>query len=254
MRGLAWLATSVLVGAAFAGCATDAARAPGEDVASADGFRIGVRPGNGGGSCKPGERRLDLGGGRFGYVRVNRGGGSAGRPLLLALHGAGSGARGGLYAFRGAWDVRGLVIAAPAAQGTTWSALRGNDSDLETVERSLRRAFASCRIDPARVAIGGFSDGATYALTLGLANGRLFRSVIALSGGGILGDDYVGKPRVFVAHGTRDNVLPISQTGDVIVRELREAGYRVTYVRFDGGHRALPPVSRRAVRWFLQGS
>jgi predicted esterase len=32
-------------------------------------------------------------------------------------------------------------------------------------------------IDPARVAIGGFSDGATYALSLGLINGDLFKRV-----------------------------------------------------------------------------
>ena len=42
--------------------------------------------------------------------------------LLLALHGAGSGgAPGGLYAFRGAWDVPGLVIVAPAAAGSAWT-------------------------------------------------------------------------------------------------------------------------------------
>jgi phospholipase/carboxylesterase len=234
----------------LAGCGPGTV-APTDAGDAADGFRIDVRPRTGGGRCAPGEHRLDLGGGRFGYLRVNRGARGP-RPLLLALHGAGSGARGGLYAFRGGWDTPGLVLVAPAARGTTWSALRGADADLETVERGLRYAFARCRIDPARVGVGGFSDGATYALALGLANGRLFRSVIALSAGGVLGDDFRGKPRVFVAHGTRDNVLPVSQTSDVIVRELREAGYRVTYVRFDAGHEVLDGVTRRAVRWFVR--
>jgi hypothetical protein len=36
------------------------------------------------------------------------------------------------------------------------------------------------------------------------------------------------------------------------VRELREAGYRVTYVRFDAGHEVLDGVTRRAVRWFVR--
>jgi phospholipase/carboxylesterase len=224
-----------------------------ESVEQADAgrFRIEATPGGRGGNCAPGEHRLDLGGGRFAYLRVNPGG-TAAHPFLLALHGAGSGARGGLYAFRGGWSARGLVLLAPAAEGTTWSALRGTDTDLVIVERALRRAFARCRIDPARIAVGGFSDGATYALTLGLANGRLFRSVIALSAGGILGDDFTGNPRVFVAHGTKDNVLPIAQTSDVIVRELRTAGYRVTYVRFAAGHKVLASVSRRSIAWFLR--
>ena len=86
------------------------------------------------------------------------------------------------------------------------------------------------------------------ALWLGLANGDLFRGVIALSGGGSLPDERVGKPRIFVAHGTRDRVIPISLGGDEIVRQLRsEGGYRMTYRRFDGGHRVIPAIARAAV-------
>jgi phospholipase/carboxylesterase len=165
--------------------------------------------------------------------------------LLLALHGAGSGgARGGLYAFRGAWGVPGLVIVAPAAAGTAWS-LR--DVDVRFVDRALQQAFARCRVDARRVAVGGFSSGAAMALWLGLTNGDLFRAVIALSGGGPLPDERTGKPRIFVAHGTLDDVIPVTLGGDAIVRELRDQDYDVTYRRFRGGHRVLRPVARAAV-------
>ena len=116
-----------------------------------------------------------------------------GRPpaLLVALHGAGSGgAPGGLYAFRGAWDVPGLVIVAPAAAGSAWTL---GEIDVRFVDRALQRAFARCRVDPRRVAVGGFSSGAGMALWLGLANGDLFRGVIALSGGGSLPERARGK-------------------------------------------------------------
>ena len=166
--------------------------------------------------------------------------------LLIALHGAGSGgAPGGIYAFRGAWDVPGLVIIAPAAAGSAWTL---GETDIRFVDRTLQRAFARCRVDPRRVAIGGFSSGAGMALWLGLTNGDLFRGVIALSGGGSLPDERVGKPYVFVAHGVRDQVIPIALGGDEIVRQLRSDGdYRVSYRRFDGGHRVVSAIARAAV-------
>ena len=184
--------------------------------------------------------------GRRALIRVTPSRSARAASLLVALHGAGSGgAPGGLYTFRGAWDVPGLVIVAPAAAGSAWTL---TDTDVDFVDRALEQAFARCRIDPRRVAVGGFSSGAGMALWLGLANGDLFRGVIALSGGGSLPDQRVGKPRIFVAHGRRDQVIPIAVGGDEIVRELRnDGGYAVTYRRFDGGHRVVPPIARAAV-------
>lgn len=255
LRPFPAVAAVVLTGAALsAGCAeSEAERAPGaQGKTRSDGAQLTARPGRGGGGCAPGEHALRVGDGRTALMRVTAGAPGRRKALLLALHGAGSGgARGGLYVFRGGWDVPGLVIVAPAAAGSTWSFLRGDDVDLEVVDRALRRAFARCRVHPARVAVGGFSDGATYALRLGLANGRLFRSVVALSPGGLF-EEGAGRPRVFVAHGTRDHVFAIGRTSDPLVEELRRRGHRVTYVRFAGGHKVPEPISRRAVRWLLR--
>lgn len=187
-------------------------------------------------------------------MRVTPGTRGRGKALILTLHGANSGgAGGGLFAFRDAWDVPGVVMVAPASKEITWSFLRGRDKDLPVVNRALAQAFARCRIDPRLVAVGGFSDGATYALTLGLANGDVFRAVIALSPGGALAENRVGKPRFFVAHGTRDTVLPIAATSDVTVEGLRDLGYAVRYRRFQGRHEVRPEVVKEAMRWFLGG-
>lgn len=187
-------------------------------------------------------------------MRVTPGTRNSGKALILTLHGANSGgAGGGFYAFRSAWDVPGLVLVSPASEEITWSFLRGRDKDLPVVNRALAQAFARCRVDPRLVAVGGFSDGATYALTLGLANGDLFRAVIALSPGGALAEKRVGRPRFFVAHGTRDRVLPIAATSDVTVDGLRDLGYAVTYRRFNGQHEVRPEIARAAVRRFLRG-
>jgi phospholipase/carboxylesterase len=178
-------------------------------------------------------------------MRVSASTGGSGRALLLALHGAGSGgAPGGLWAFRGAWDVPNLVIVAPAAAGSAWSL---DATDVRFVDRALRAAFARCLVDKTRVAIGGFSSGAGMTLALGLPNGDLFRSLLVFSGGGSLPSNRVGKPRVFVAHGALDSVIPIRLGGDYIVKALRSDGYEVTYRRFRGGHRVLPSIAHAAV-------
>jgi phospholipase/carboxylesterase len=205
------------------------------------------------GRCRPGKHSLRVGAGREAVMRVTAGTRGGGKALILALHGANSGgAGGGLYAFRGAWKVPGVVMVAPASKGSTWSYLSGSDVDLPVVQRALTQAFARCPINPRLVAVGGFSDGASYALTLGLTNGDRFRAIIALSPGGAVAPDRVGKPRVFVAHGTADPVLPIERTSDRIVRSLRNDGYTVTYRRFKGVHEVRPEIAGAAVRWFLR--
>jgi predicted esterase len=217
-----------------------------EPAAQDPSVRLEARPSSGARACAPGEYELRLAPSRRALLRVAPGGRSRTRPLLVALHGAGSGgAPGGLWAFRGAWTLPGLMILAPAAAGTTWTL---GPTDVRFVERALQAALERCRVDPLRIAIGGFSAGAGMALWLGLANGDLFRAVIALSGGASLPDERVGKPKVYVAHGTRDEVIPIAYGGDEAARRLREDGYVVTYRRFEGGHRVLPAIARESVR------
>lgn len=205
------------------------------------------------GSCTPGRHALTLENGQAAEMFVTP---SNGRPaaLIVVLHGAGGSPASGLEAFQGGWEMPGLVLVAPASKGSTWSLLRSNqDLDLESVNLALGEAYKRCDIDRQRIGLGGFSDGGTYALSLGLSNGDLFPSIMALSPGGILGGEQVGVPRIFVAHGSLDTVLPIKRAGDAVVKQLREAGYPVTYRRFRGGHEASPETSAAAVRWFLSG-
>jgi phospholipase/carboxylesterase len=100
------------------------------------------------------------------------------------------------------------------------------------------------------VAAGGFSDGASYALSVGLGNGDLFTHVLAFSPGFMAPAVVVGEPRVYVSHGSRDEVLPIGCSRR-IVPELGRAGYDVRYHEFDGPHTVPEAVARGAVDWFL---
>jgi predicted esterase len=98
---------------------------------------------------------------------------------------------------------------------------------------------------------GRFSDGATTALSLGILNGDLFGTVMAIAPGGLIAEKPVGKPRVYMAHGTRDTVIP-TRISDDVARLLRSSGYSVTLRKFRGGHEVPYPISKAAVRWFLR--
>lgn len=58
--------------------------------------------------------------------------------------------------------------------------------DLKYIAAALAYVFKGYNIDRKRMAVAGFSDGATYALSLGLEGGGLFGHIIAFSPGGFL--------------------------------------------------------------------
>jgi phospholipase/carboxylesterase len=103
-----------------------------------------------------------------------------------------------------------------------------------------------------RITLGGFSDGATYALSLGLRNGDLFPRVVAFSPGFIVEGPPHGTPRFFVSHGTADTILPIDSCSRRIVPALRQRGYDVTFREFDGGHEVPESIAREAMNWIAK--
>ena len=199
-----------------------------------------------------GLRPLGLSSGRDGLVYVPAGyEATEEAPLALMLHGAGGDARGGISRFLDLADEAGLILLAPESRGRTWDVLVGGyGPDVEFIDRALEQTFDRLAVDAGSLAVAGFSDGASYALSVGLTNGDLFTHVIAFSPGFASPAAYRGKPPIFVSHGTRDKVLPIADTSRRIVPELERTGYEVRYQEFDGPHTVPESVAREALEWF----
>lgn len=208
-----------------------------------------LRVADGAGQAPPaGGHPLGLAAGRDGVLEV-----PPGRPawLVVALHGhGGSGARMGDL-LGPAVTARGGLLLAPDARGATWDALRtGLGPDVEFVGRALSTVLAAFDVPASRRAVAGFSDGGSYALALGLANGDVFGNVLAWAPGFVPAATLVGRPRVFVAHGTADKVLDIDRCSRRIVPALRRSGYddlrgvRRRAPDAPGRRRALPRLAR----------
>jgi phospholipase/carboxylesterase len=86
------------------------------------------------------------------------------------------------------------------------------------VKYGRKSTSTHCAVDPTRIVIVGFSDGASYALSLGL---------------------------------THDRVLPIDRCSRRIVPPLERTGYAVQYHEFEGGHTVPPDIVSEALDWFL---
>jgi phospholipase/carboxylesterase len=174
-------------------------------------------------------------------------------PLVLLLHGAGGTGAGVTRRFKSHADELGIAFVAPDSTAVSWDRNDRLASDVEFIDRALAVAFRRVSTTPERLRIGGFSDGASYSLSVGLTNGDLFARILALSPGFCGPALQRGKPRLYFTHGTRDEILPIDITSRRIVPMLQRAGYSVEYHEFDGTHEAPPAVARPAFEWLIGG-
>ncbi|MEP7000548.1 MAG: phospholipase [bacterium] len=175
-------------------------------------------------------------------------------PLVVALHGAGGNPQQAIALLGASAASRGFLLLAVGSRGVTGDALTFKFSyDVTFIDGALKSTFARCNVDASRIVIQGFSDGATYALGLALANGDLFTRAVADSPGFIARSDSpaVGKPTFFFSHGRLDSVLPIDGASRVIVPDLLNRGYAVTYVEFEGGHQVPAAIVTQAVDFIL---
>ena len=200
-----------------------------------------------------GRNPLGLATGRDGFLYVPPGySPSSPASLLVLLHGAGeNSSMWSMNALISLYESRNVVVLAPDSRSVSWDlAYGGFGADVKFIDSALAYTFDRCVINPASIALGGFSDGASYALSLGASNGDFFSHLLGFSPGFFGPATQRGRPKVFVSHGRADPILPFSWTSTNLVPSLTSQGYSVNFVPFDGGH-ALPlAVATEAMDWF----
>jgi phospholipase/carboxylesterase len=174
-------------------------------------------------------------------------------PLLVMFHGAGGFPEKVLPFLEEHAEQKKFLILAPHSMFPTWDlVIGGNGPDLERLNKALTEVASRYLIDRNHLAFTGFSDGASYALSIGITNGDIASHVIAFSGGFMSIFMQEGTPQVFIAHGLVDEQLPIETSGRANATKLKAAGYDVNYVEFDGKHAIQPPIVSLAIDFFLK--
>jgi phospholipase/carboxylesterase len=199
----------------------------------------------------PGRYELKLDNVRDGAVYVPKGyqpGVPA--PLLVWLHGAGG--QGNISANLAALaDEFGVIVLAPDSREWTWGGILGRwDGDLQFLALAMKQTTSRHSVDRDRIWLGGFSDGGSFSLSLGISYGDIFRKVFAGAPGIMQPIEANGKPPIFLAHGRQDPTMPIDETSRKFVPKLKALDYDVTYREYDGRHTLPPEVLREVFEWF----
>ena len=187
-------------------------------------------------------------------------------PALLCMHGIGSDERSILSVVNGVesasyvFGIRGHLLQPP---GLAYFTIEGyGKPHRHSFDEAVVRLCATIHdivnkypIDPNRVFLAGFSQGAILAMTLGLLPGSRIRGLAALSGyiPGFVTDDYAPQSlhgmSVFIAHGTADPVFPV-QWADRNADVFRSGGADVTQCVQDHGHCVSEETRTDLIRWY----
>ncbi|HEV8406494.1 MAG TPA: hypothetical protein VGQ34_01050 [Sphingomicrobium sp.] len=177
--------------------------------------------------------------------------------VLVLLHGAGHRQVQMVQHFEAEADRRGLVLLAPSSRGVTWDSVLdaeaplsvdsplankqshsfGRTPDSDHVEAAIANLAKIVPVDRAHTVLAGFSDGATFALAMGMSKDHPFAAVIAWSPGIAIRTERPARGRrVLVSHGRQDPLLKFDVTCGEIVPLLRSEGAAVTFLGFKGAH------------------
>lgn len=171
--------------------------------------------------------------------------------LLVMFHGANGFPEKVLPFLEAHAEREGFLLLAPHSLLPTWDiVIGGNGPDLERLELALAKVSSHFDLNPKQLGFAGFSDGGSYALSLGITNGDIVSHVMVFSGGFMSVFMQEGAPQVFIAHGLQDEQLPVESAGRAKAKKLMDAGYDVKYVEFEGLHIISPPVVSQAIDFF----
>jgi predicted esterase len=173
-------------------------------------------------------------------------------PFMVMFHGGGGSAEKILPVMKQHAEDNKFLLLVPQSIMPTWDiVIAGNGPDRERLDTALAEVASRFTLAPERFAFAGHSDGGSYSLSNGLCNGDIVTHVLAFSAGFMTVLHQEGAPRIFIAHGSKDEQTPVETAGRAHAALLKNAGYDVTYIEYDGPHKSQPHIVEAAVKYFL---
>ena len=173
-------------------------------------------------------------------------------PLMVMFHGGGGSAERIMPVMKAHAEEHGFLLLVPQSFMATWDiVIAGNGPDRERLENALNWVADRYTLRPDKFAFAGHSDGGSYSLSNGVANGDFVTHILAFSAGFFSPLHQEGAPHIFIAHGSKYEKTPVETAGRASALKLKAAGYDVTYLEYDGPHASQPPIVAVAVNYFL---
>ncbi len=178
-------------------------------------------------------------------------------PLVVFLHGAGErgddlekvAVHGWLKHVREGENFPFVILAPQCPDGKYWGCY------IESLNAFLTDALERYDVDPARIYLTGLSMGATGTWLWSLANPERFAAIIPICGTGVYwyGGQLANKP-VWVFHGEADNVVPVTESINM-VQGIRKRGGNPKLTIYPGvGHNswAQAYTDPELIPWMLE--
>jgi predicted esterase len=182
-------------------------------------------------------------------------------PLITVFHGAGRQDEMLVKACRDEPEKRQAFFLVPRSVEPTWDLIAGTgETDLEFLEYAWDLIYRRYPVDEKRQALLGYSDGASYALSMALSNPGFFDAALCWAAGFVVVDrsaldDQGRKPRLYLEYGTHDPLFPFEQIALPMRENLLAAGYEVEFSVDEGGrHWPSGTFQGEALDWYFASS
>ncbi len=182
-------------------------------------------------------------------------------PLITVFHGAGRQDELLLKACRKQPNERQAFFFIPRSVAPTWDLIAdGPPVDVEFLEYAWDLIYRRYPIDPAQRCLIGYSDGASYALSMALSNPGYFAAAMVWAAGFVLLDRNGYSPegektRLYLEYGTHDQLFSFEEIALPMRDNLERAGHDVTFSVDEGGrHMPSGSFQSEALDWYFEAA
>ena len=187
-------------------------------------------------------------------------------PLFTVLHGAGRQDEMLAKGYRDEPEKRQAFFLIPRSVEPTWDLIASSErSDLDFFEYAYDLVYRRYPIDPLQQALIGYSDGASYGLSLGLCNSTMFSALMVWAAGFLVLDPPTAerfrdgvpepRPRIYLEYGTHDELFDFQTVALPMRDHLQKSGFDVTFSVDEGGrHWPSGSFQTEALDWYYEGA